>query len=123
VTAAENWRYLPPERRASVPIVEAIEVTRDYPMGDNVVHALRGVSLEVARGQLVVVRGRSGSGKTTLLNVVGGLDRPSGGTVRFDGEDLGTMPARGLIELADRAIELRDGEVLSDTAADVAAVT
>jgi putative ABC transport system ATP-binding protein len=99
VSTAENWRYLPPERRASVPIVEAIRVTRDYPMGDNVVHALRGVSLEVARGQLVVVRGRSGSGKTTLLNVVGGLDRPSGGTVRFDGEDLGTMPERGLIEL------------------------
>ena len=96
---AENWRYLPPERRASVPIVEAIGVTRDYPMGDNVVHALRGVSLEVARGQLVVVRGRSGSGKTTLLNIVGGLDRPSGGTVRFDGQDLGTMPEGGLIEL------------------------
>ncbi len=93
-----NWQYLPPERRTQ-PIVEVREVTREYRMGSGVVHALRGVNLEVARGQLVVVRGRSGSGKTTLLNLIGGLDRPTRGTVRFDGEDLGSMPERGLIEL------------------------
>ncbi|HET8586904.1 MAG TPA: ABC transporter ATP-binding protein [Candidatus Limnocylindria bacterium] len=68
-------------------------------MGSTVVRALRGVSFSVARGQLVVIRGRSGSGKTTLLNLVGGLDRPTHGTVRFDGEDLGRMPESGLIEL------------------------
>ena len=95
---ASDWQYLPPERR-SQPIIEVEGVTREYPMGGSVVHALRGVHLRVTRGQLVVVRGRSGSGKTTLLNLIGGLDRPTHGTVRFDGADLGAMPERGLIEL------------------------
>jgi putative ABC transport system ATP-binding protein len=98
-SAAANWQYLPPERRAHLPIVEVAGVTREYQMGSTVVRALRGIDFAVARGQLVVVRGRSGSGKTTLLNLVGGLDRPTDGVVRFDGEDLGRMPERGLIEL------------------------
>jgi putative ABC transport system ATP-binding protein len=99
MTASANWQYLPPERRAHLPIVEVAGVTRDYPMGSSVVRALRGIDFSVAHGQLVVIRGRSGSGKTTLLNLVGGLDRPTDGVVRFDGEDLGRMPERGLIEL------------------------
>jgi putative ABC transport system ATP-binding protein len=73
-------------------------------MGAGTVHALRGVSLSIARGQLVVVQGRSGSGKTTLLNLIGGLDRPTSGDVRFDGEDVVGMPERGLIELRRRRI-------------------
>jgi putative ABC transport system ATP-binding protein len=99
MTASANWQYLPPERRAHLPIVEVAGVTRDDPMGSSVVRALRGIDFSVAHGQLVVIRGRSGSGKTTLLNLVGGLDRPTDGVVRFDGEDLGRMPERGLIEL------------------------
>ncbi|MGH2456098.1 MAG: ABC transporter ATP-binding protein [Candidatus Limnocylindria bacterium] len=63
------------------------------------VHALRGVSMELARGTLVAVQGRSGSGKTTLLNLVGGLDRPTGGTVLLDGEDLGGMPESDRVTL------------------------
>ncbi|HEY0444358.1 MAG TPA: ATP-binding cassette domain-containing protein, partial [Candidatus Limnocylindrales bacterium] len=58
-------RYAVP---ATGPIVEAIGVSRDYPSGDTVVHALRAVDLSIGRGQLIAVRGRSGSGKTTLLN-------------------------------------------------------
>jgi putative ABC transport system ATP-binding protein len=79
------------------PMVVATALTRDYPSGDTVIHAVRGVDLRVARGELVAVRGRSGSGKTTLLNLIGGLDRPTSGEVIVDGEDVGRMPERGLV--------------------------
>ncbi|TYB63238.1 ABC transporter ATP-binding protein [Nonomuraea sp. PA05] len=65
-------------------VVELRDVTREHGQ----VHALRGVSLEVAAGELVAVMGPSGSGKSTLLNLAGGLDRPTTGTVVVEGEDL-----------------------------------
>jgi putative ABC transport system ATP-binding protein len=67
------------------PMVDARELVRDYATGGTVVHALRGISLTVGRGELLAVRGRSGSGKTTLLNLLGGLDAPTSGTVVVDG--------------------------------------
>jgi putative ABC transport system ATP-binding protein len=80
------------ERRSSTPgdsaeaaIVEVTGLVRDYPSGDDVVHALRGIDVRVPRGELLAVRGRSGSGKTTLLNLLGGLDRPTAGRVVVDG--------------------------------------
>jgi len=72
-------------------------LARDYPSGDEVVHALRGVDLRVARGQLVAVRGRSGSGKTTLLNLLGGLDRPTAGRVVVDGHEVSSMNESQLV--------------------------
>ena len=63
-------------------------MTRAFGTGGTEVWALRGVNLEVAPGEFLVIQGRSGSGKTTLLNMMGGLDRPTGGTVLFDGQDL-----------------------------------
>ena len=98
VESPDTWRYQPPERRNRA-IVEVGNLSREYRMGSGTVHALRGVTLSIARGQLVVIQGRSGSGKTTLLNQMGGLDRPTAGTVRFDGEDLASMSERALIEL------------------------
>ncbi|MEU8320141.1 ABC transporter ATP-binding protein [Nonomuraea sp. NPDC048881] len=65
-------------------VVELRDVTREHGQ----VHALRGVSLEVAQGELVAVMGPSGSGKSTLLNLAGGLDRPTSGTVLIEGRDL-----------------------------------
>ncbi|MGH7571878.1 MAG: ABC transporter ATP-binding protein [Gemmatimonadota bacterium] len=59
-----------------------------FPLDGRVVAALDGISCEFQSGELAVVIGRSGSGKTTLLNLLGGLDRPTSGTVRVDGEDL-----------------------------------
>jgi putative ABC transport system ATP-binding protein len=72
-------------------MVEATGLTRDFPMGDSVVHALRGIDLSVGRGELLAVRGRSGSGKTTLLNLLGGLDRPTAGRVVVDGLEISSL--------------------------------
>ncbi|MER7409314.1 MULTISPECIES: ABC transporter ATP-binding protein [Streptomyces] len=75
-------------------MVEVQDVHRTYGSGPRAVHALRGVSLTVRRGELVAVRGRSGSGKTTLLNLVGGLDTPGSGRITVDGTDLATLGDR-----------------------------
>ena len=69
-------------------IIEMQAVTKTYPMGEVTVHALRGLNLAVARGEFIVLLGPSGSGKTTTLNLVGGLDRPSGGHLAVDGEEI-----------------------------------
>jgi putative ABC transport system ATP-binding protein len=81
------------------PIIEVEHVTRDYPMGEHIVQALRGVDLRVSRGQLIAVQGRSGSGKTTLLNVIGGLDQPTSGRVLIDGADVTAMSENELVAL------------------------
>jgi putative ABC transport system ATP-binding protein len=86
------------------PMVEAHGLARDFPYGDDVVHALRGVELTVERAELIAVRGRSGSGKTTLLNLLGGLDRPTAGTVVVDGTDLATLDEGRLVEFRRRTV-------------------
>jgi putative ABC transport system ATP-binding protein len=80
------------------PMVVATDLVRDYPSGESVIHALRGVHLIVARGELVAIRGRSGSGKTTLLNLVGGLDRPTSGRVVVDGAEVSAMSESRLVD-------------------------
>ena len=81
----------PKERESGAPVFEIEGLTKVYGEGTAAVHALRGIDLTIREGELVVLLGPSGSGKTTLLNVVGGLDRPTTGTVRFRGADLGAM--------------------------------
>jgi putative ABC transport system ATP-binding protein len=81
------------------PLVNVDGVTREYPMGDSTVHALRGIDLRVMRGQLVAIQGRSGSGKTSLLNIIGGLDRPTSGRVWIDGADITEMHEMELVNL------------------------
>ncbi len=88
-----------PVRHRTGPIIVARGIVRDYPSGDGVLHALRGIDLEVGRGRLVAVRGRSGSGKTTLLNILGGLDRPTAGSVVLDGQELTAMPESELVRI------------------------
>jgi putative ABC transport system ATP-binding protein len=91
-------------RRPDGPIVVASALAREYPSGDSVIHALRGIDLVVGRGQLLAVRGRSGSGKTTLLNLLGGLDRPTSGSVVVDGHEISTMGENELVEVRRRTI-------------------
>lgn len=74
-------------------VLRAVGVTRVFPSPAGDVTAVRGVDLEVAAGELVVIRGRSGSGKTTLLTMLGGLDRPTTGRVELDGVDLASLGA------------------------------
>ncbi|MGW3116923.1 ABC transporter ATP-binding protein [Streptomyces sp. NPDC001107] len=80
-------------------MVRVENVHKSYGGGAAAVHALRGVSFEVPRGELVALKGRSGSGKTTLLNIVGGLDAPDEGRVRVDGLDLSELGEDGLLAL------------------------
>jgi putative ABC transport system ATP-binding protein len=88
----------------SGPMVETHALVRDYPSGDSVVHALRGIDLSVGRAQLVAIRGRSGSGKTTLLNLLGGLDRPTSGRVLVDGREISGMGERELVDVRRRTV-------------------
>ncbi|WP_225830375.1 ABC transporter ATP-binding protein [Streptomyces sp. NK08204] len=80
-------------------MVRVTDVHKSYGRGAAAVHALRGVSFEVPRGELVALKGRSGSGKTTLLNIVGGLDAPDRGHVEIEGRDLAELGESGLLEL------------------------
>lgn len=75
-------------------IIKAENVSRNFTVGGSVVNALTDVNLEVNEGELVCLRGRSGSGKTTLVNILGALDRQSGGEVFFCGDALGGMSDR-----------------------------
>jgi putative ABC transport system ATP-binding protein len=63
-------------------------VTKDYPKGRETVHALRGVDVEIPDGEWLAIQGPTGHGKSTLLQILGGLDRPTSGSVDFDGRDL-----------------------------------
>ncbi|MEV2215768.1 ABC transporter ATP-binding protein [Streptomyces sp. NPDC050997] len=80
-------------------MVRVENVHRTFGEGAGAVHALRGVSFEVPRGELVALKGRSGSGKTTLLNIVGGLDAPDEGRVSVDGLDLAELGEDDLLAL------------------------
>ncbi|MFI9576538.1 ABC transporter ATP-binding protein [Microbispora rosea] len=78
-------------------------VVRVHGEGTGAVHALRGVSLDVAAGELVAVMGPSGSGKSTLLNLAGGLDRPTEGSVVLEGRELRDLSQKQLAELRRRS--------------------
>jgi putative ABC transport system ATP-binding protein len=92
------------ERTTSTPeangaVVVAQDVGRRYGEGDTAVDALRGVSLDVSRGQLTTVMGPSGSGKSTLMHILAGLDRPTTGSVRIDGAEITTLGDSDLTKL------------------------
>ncbi len=99
MTATDRWAP-----GGAGPMVVAQALTRDYPSGDEVIHALRGVDLAVGRGELMAVKGRSGSGKTTLLNLLGGLDRPTSGRVLVNGTVVSTMSEGELVEFRRRTV-------------------
>src|SRR5512132_3960127 len=73
---------------ATTPVFIARDITKVYHMGEVDVHALRGVDLDLFEGEFAVLLGPSGSGKSTLLNIIGGLDVPTSGNVRFLDHDL-----------------------------------
>jgi putative ABC transport system ATP-binding protein len=80
-------------------IVELDDVTKEYLQGSQRVHALRGLSFEIQRGEFTAICGPSGSGKTTALNLIGALDQPTSGRVILEGRDLATLSRRELSHL------------------------
>jgi len=79
-------------------------LTKDYRMGEEVVRALRGVSVDVHRGEFVAIMGASGSGKSTFMNMVGCLDVPTAGELRIDGAATATMDGDALAVLRNRTV-------------------
>jgi putative ABC transport system ATP-binding protein len=91
-------------RLALTPLVELRQVVKLYPLGESRITALKGIDLTIYRGEFVAVWGPSGSGKSTLCNLVGLLDSPSSGTVRFDGRDVAELSD-------DQRSEARNGSI------------
>ncbi len=85
-------------------LIEARDITKAYEMGDQTVHALRGVSVDIAEGEFVAIMGSSGSGKSTLMNILGCLDRPTSGTYHLAGEAVEGMGADQLASVRNRRI-------------------
>ena len=86
------------------PVIRTEGLTKVYRMGNNEVHALRGVSLRVERGEMIAVMGASGSGKSTLMNILGCLDRPSGGAYYLDEVRVDGMSKDELADIRNQKI-------------------
>ena len=85
-------------------MIEVENLTKTYVMGEETVTALAGISLRIDRGEYTAIIGPSGSGKSTLMNIIGGLDRPSGGEYRFEEESVQTMDDDDLADFRNRRI-------------------
>ncbi len=85
-------------------VIRISNVTKHYRVGDEEIRALDGVSLEVGRNEYVAIMGASGSGKSTLMNILGCLDRPTGGTYELDGRDVTRMGAAALAKVRNDRI-------------------
>jgi putative ABC transport system ATP-binding protein len=85
-------------------VIRTVGLTKDLPLGKTVVHALRGVDLEIRAGEMVGIVGPSGSGKSTLLGLIGGLDSPTRGRIEIDGVDISRMNEDQLTEIRNAKI-------------------
>ncbi|HUG43998.1 MAG TPA: ATP-binding cassette domain-containing protein, partial [Acidobacteriota bacterium] len=89
-----SWEYL----------LQVRNLSKSFPSGEGRLTVLRDLDLAVASGRMVAVTGESGSGKSTLLHLVGGMDRPDGGTVRVAGTELASLDAEARARFRNRAI-------------------
>ena len=85
-------------------VVEAKDITKVYQMGEIEVHALRGLSVNIAPGEILSIMGPSGSGKSTLMNILGCLDRPTSGDYHLNGESVATLNDDQLAEIRNRGV-------------------
>ena len=85
-------------------VIEAENLIKVYKMGEVEVHALRGLSMKVARGEVVAIMGPSGSGKSTLMNIIGCLDRPTSGEYVIDGERVSDLSGDQLAAIRNRKV-------------------
>ena len=86
------------------PVIKLTDIRKVYHTGEVDVHAVRGISLEIFPGEFVAVMGASGSGKSTLMNMIGALDRPSGGNYLLDGIDISTLDRDALADVRNEKI-------------------
>lgn len=89
---------------AALPVIRIEEVHKYYDLGETKVHALRGIDLEVQRGEFVAIMGSSGSGKSTLMNLLGCLDKPTSGRYLLDGTDVSQLEKKTLASIRNRKL-------------------
>ena len=104
---------------AQKPIIELDNIRRDFVVGEEVVHALRGVSFTINEGEFVTIMGTSGSGKSTLLNILGCLDTPTSGEYKLDGTPIRTMskPQRAILRNRKIGFVFQNYNLLAKTTA------
>ena len=85
-------------------VVDAKDITKVYKMGEVEVHALRGLSVQIAPGEVLSIMGPSGSGKSTLMNILGCLDRPTSGEYSLNGESVATLTDDQLADIRNRGV-------------------
>src|SRR5512144_1830542 len=97
-------RSEPSTPSSSGPVIHVEDVHKYYELGETRVHALRGVSVQIAAGEFVAVMGASGGGKSTFMNILGCLDRPSSGRYVLEGTDVSSLDKRALAAIRNRKI-------------------
>ena len=85
-------------------VIETHEITKEFPMAEEIVHALRGISLTIEQGEFCSIIGPSGSGKSTLMDILGCLSRPTSGKYLLDGQDVSKLPDKKLAEVRNKKI-------------------
>lgn len=85
-------------------IVKCIDLKKTYVLGEVKVEALRGINMEIKRGEMVAIQGPSGCGKTTLLNIIGSLDCPTSGKILLEGREISTANERELTEIRRKSV-------------------
>jgi lipoprotein-releasing system ATP-binding protein len=88
----------------SEPLLSVVNVGKTYTLGKRALEVLRGVNLDVARGEFLALRGASGAGKSTLLHLIGGLDSPNAGEIQFDGQNLAHFSESELTHFRNRRV-------------------
>jgi putative ABC transport system ATP-binding protein len=103
---AVNQIQTTPSASAASAVLRVEELHKYYELGETRVHALRGVSLEIQRGEFVAIMGASGSGKSTFMNILGCLDRPSSGRYLLEGSDVSQHDKKALALIRNQKIGL-----------------